>query len=274
VSQLLASFRASPMPDALSQRLHTALSAEATRRAAGGDRSAVNEADRGLAGARSPVLIPGRPDLPARRARPQARRLRFGAWSSPMLLRALAAAGALVLLVGGGVLLANQRGVGSSYAPAAAPERTPRVRSNVAVGSTAAVSLRYLQNGHYVYSNAVTSDVDYTRADLPDRVRHAVANSTEFAAPSPGAATPNGAAAQPQRLLKHATVDRLESCLSTLTSNNLGVALLVEVAHYLGRPATIIVYRHASSAFDVIVVGEACGPAGQDIIARFTIPTS
>ncbi len=50
------------------------------------------------------------------------------------------------------------------------------------------------------------------------------------------------------------------------------MVLLAEVARYRGVPATMIVLKATGPAFDVIVVGQACGASGQDVIARFAIP--
>jgi hypothetical protein len=264
VSSLLASMPVPPMPETMTQRLHAAITSEATRRAASGETSPLGDA----AADRSSVLVPGRPDLPVRARRPALRtwpRL----WASPLLLRGLAAAGALVLLVGGGVLLANQRGPAPSGAAVQSPARPARNRPNTAiVGSVAATSLRYRHRGEYVVTSAVTSDADYSRADLPAGVRRDVANSTQFASSAPVSSTSPVPA--PGHALSHTTVGQLESCLSTVATG--GLVLLVEVAHYLGQPATIIVFRPVNDAFDVIVVGHACGPAGQDIITRLTVP--
>jgi hypothetical protein len=199
------------------------------------------------------------------------------AWSSsPLLLRSLAAAGVVVLLVGGGVLLANQRGTGPSSARSSgigAAPTTPRFKnreSTANVGSASTITLRYRHAGGFVYANAVASDVNYTKADLAAGVRHEVANVAQLASPSASMPTSNAVAA-PRHALNRTTVGRLESCLSMVATDR--VVLLVEVARYLGLPATIIVLRPVGDAFEVIVVGEACGPAGQDILATATVPT-
>lgn len=252
VSRLLASIRVPPMSETLTQRLQAVIADEAAQRAA--------------------VLVSGQRDLPERTRRP-VRRLRVRVWSSsPLLLRGLAAAGVVLLFVGGGVLLANQGGTGPSSARSSglggqpttprfnAPERTANV------GSPSAITLRYRHAKGILYANAVVSGVDYTKADIPVAIRHEVAllaNRVGIPAPS--------AAAGPQHVLSHTTVGQLESCLSTMATDRL--VLLVEVARYLGLPATIIVFKPVDNAFDVIVVGAACGPAGQDIITTLTVPT-
>lgn len=251
VSQMLAGIRVPPMSETLTQRLQAAIADEATQRAA------------------------GRRDLPEDTNR-SARRLRVRAWSSsPLLLRGLAAAGVVVLLVGGGVLLVNQRGAGPSGAgpsglgAAPTPHAVKNQESSAAVGSASVITLRYRHHGEFVFANAVTSDVDYTKADLPAGIRHEVANMAQLG-PTTTMPAPS-AAAEPRQSISRTTVGQLESCLSTVAAGRL--VLLVEVAHYLGLPTTIIVFKPVGNAFNVIVVGETCGPASQDIIATLTVPT-
>jgi len=245
------------MPETMAQRLQAVIADEAAQRAAGTAAPA--------------LLVPGRPDLPDR-AGHQARRPSARVWSSPLLLRGLAAAGVLVLLVGGGILLANQRGVGTSSSTGGPAARPAKSRPSVgAVGSPAATMLRYQHGGHYVYTNAVASDVNYTKASLPAGVRHEVNMSAQLVAPSPNVAPVSGAST-PRRTLGHTTVGQLESCLATVAPSGPSLVQLVAVARYLGRPATIIVFTPVDNAFDVIVVGEACGPSGEDVLARLVVP--
>lgn len=266
VSQLLASIPAPPMPETLTQRLQATIADQAALRVAGGAIPAL-----GAARNRSAVLVPGRSDLPGG-ARRRARHPRIRTWSSPLLLRGLAAAGVLVLLVGGGILLANQRGVGTATSGRPATRPVNNRPGAARAGSAAATRLRYRHGGQYVYTNAVMSEVNYTRADLPAGVRHQVANSTRLSVPSSNAAPVDGAAT-PQHMLGRTTVGQLESCLSTVATSVPGLVQLVTVAHYLGRPATIIVFEPVDNAFDVIVVGEACGLGSQDILVRLVVPT-
>lgn len=255
---MLAGIRVPPMSETLTRQLQAVIADEATQRAAAKDSS--------------PVLAP-------EGANRSVRRLRAKAWSSsssPLLLRSLAAAGVVVLLVGGGILLVNQRGAGLSSArpPGLGAEPRPRAvknqESSAAVGSASPVTLRYRHDGEFVFANAVTSDVDYTKADLAAGIRHEVANMAQLAGPMTTMPAPS-AAAEPRRPISRTTVGQLESCLSTVAAGRL--VLLVEVAHYLGLPTTIIVFRPVGNAFDVIVVGETCGPANQDIITTLTVPT-
>lgn len=258
---MLAGIRVPPMSETLTQQLQAVIADEATQRAAAKDGSA--------------VLAPDGTNRSVRRPRVRA-------WSSsPLLLRSLAAAGVVLLLVGGGILLANQPGGGPSGAghsgarpsglgAAPTPRAVKNQKSSAAVGSASAIALRYRHDGEFVFANAVTSDVDYTKADLPAGIRQEVANMAQLAGPPTTMPAPS-AAAEPRRPISRTKVGQLESCLSTVAGDRL--VLLVEVAHYLGLPTTIIVFRPVGNAFDVIVVGQTCGPASQDIITTLTVPT-
>jgi hypothetical protein len=261
------------MPDVMSRRLQATIADEAARRAAATAMSALDGAGRRSDVDISPVLIPGRPDLPKRGRRPHGRSRRW-VFSSPLILRSLAAAGVVVVLVGGGILLVNQRSAsGPSNTAGSAPRTFNNRSAGIApIGSVAATRLRYRHGAEYVYTDAVTSGRNYTKADLADGVRREVASAPNVAYPQSTMA-PSSAQAGPQHRLSHTTVGQLESCLSTVAASAPGPVVLVEIARYLNLPATIIVFKAVNSAFDVIVVGEACGPAGQDIITKLVVPT-
>lgn len=252
VSQVLAGVAVPAMPDTLTHRLHAAIADEAARRTA------------------SPAAVPGRPDLPERAKHPHHQR-RIKNWS-PQLARGLAAAAAaIVLLVGGGILLANLRGgglAGAGSAPTSRPA-TSRGRGS-AVGLRQAVPLHYRSGTELVSTNAVTSNMDYTKADLPAGVRRAMADSPRFATPS-GHAVGSSPDVEARHPLDHTTVGQLESCLTTVAVGR--VVQVVELARYLGQPATIIAFKPTGNVFEVIVVGPACGATNQDIITSLNVPT-
>lgn len=259
VSALLASVRAPDMPERLTQRVRAAIADEAAQRAV---RTAVT-ASPGFAPDREPAAVGGQPELGRRRPR-------TGAWSSPLLLRGLAAAGVLVLVVGGGILLANQRptGAASSAARPAARPLTHRAVS-FGTGSAAATTLRYRHAGRFAYASAVTSSANYTAADLAPGVRRAAANSVQVPGPDMAVPSASGAPAQSHEILGFG-VGRLESCLSAVAATSL--VLLVEVARYQGQPASIIILKPASGVFHVIVVGQGCGASNPDVITRLAVP--
>ena len=175
-----------------------------------------------------------------------------------------------MLLVGGGILLANQRSVGPSSGQAGAPQSRP-VKSRApgaAVGSTAVTRLPYQHGGGHALANVVTTDVNFTKAKLPAGVRKEVAHAAQFSTPAvtiPAATTSPGS----REPLEHTTVGQLSSCLSAVAAGRL--VLLVDLARYLGQPAAIIVFKQGANAFDVIVVGEACSATNQDLITSLVV---
>jgi hypothetical protein len=276
LSRVLASIPRPAMPELLSERVEAAIAAEAANRASAGVVPGPEHAD---SRAPEPVSTPGRPDLP-RRARRQRRRWEMPDWSSPWLVRSLAGAAALVILVGGGVMLANMQNRSAPAASAPAPHSPAK-----SVGFSAAAPLRYEASGRPVYTDAVTSNADYTDANLADGVRRAVASSAQ-AMPAPNtqashAAAPtaggtgapslsNGAAQSTPSHVGKFRISQLEACLSVVTDGR--AVLLTEVARYLGNPVAIIVLKPAGAVFDVIVVGAACGHSGGDVIRTMSVP--
>lgn len=266
------------MPEQLTLRLQAVIADEATRRSANVTLSASSTpaapgVGRDVGAEPAGAMIPGRPDLPERTSQArQRRRPSAKTWTSPLLLRGLTATAVLVVLVGGGILLAKGRGPASSHSTArSAPASRPvRNRPSAAiVGSAATTPLRYRHDGEYVYANAVKSNANYTKAGLPDGVRSEVKNSAQVTSPAATIA-PGGSAPAATHQFNGVTISHLESCLSAVTNGHL--VQLVEVARYLGKPVTIIVLKPVHDIFDVIVVGHTCGISGQDVITRLTVP--
>jgi len=273
VSAMLSRIPVPPMPEQLTQRLQGVIAQEAARRSAGATMPAVSEVKPGVGIEPCPAMIPGRPDLPPpeRTRRRRVRRPSMKAWSSPSLLRGLTAAAVLVVLVGGGFVLTTGRGpVSRSTAGTPSTPKSVRNRpSSAIVGSAAATPLHYRHGKRLAYANAVTSRVNYTKASLPAGVRSEVKNSAQVTGSSPEAVEGNSAPSASGRL-SGVTISHLESCLSSVATGNL--VLLVDIAHYLGRPATIIVLKPVNDIFDVIVVGQGCGTSGKNVITRLTVP--
>ncbi len=152
VSRLLSSIPVPPMPHRVTEHLQAIIAAEASQRTTAVPVASGAAGTAGTAGTAGslPVQVPGRPDLPRRRGH-RARRLRMPDWSTPLLLRGLAAAGVLVLLVGGGVLLANRGAVtGTPTAgrapanhPAGSPIAEPRHSGVNAPAAAGAKNVRY-----------------------------------------------------------------------------------------------------------------------------------
>lgn len=268
VSTLLAGTYAPPMPERLADRVAAAIASESAARAAATPVLAAGQRTAGVAGAAAPAVIPGRPDLPDR-SRHRARRLRMPDLSSPLLLRGLAAAGAVVIIAGAGFLFANNLTSPTSSPGAGGTGTRPAPRSrNLSRNAQNVIPLHYRQNGKIVTTNAVAADVNFTHANLAAQVRTQVASSaTGFAASGasvPSAAPETGTA----KRVGLVSVSTLEGCLTRVAAGQ--KVVLAEVARYLGKPATIIVLQPLTAAgvFDVAVVGLACSASASNIIAR------
>jgi hypothetical protein len=299
VPGLLATVQLPPMPDAIAGRIQLAIANEAAARAAMGTTSAVSltdAADPGLASAGAdagstagagadagePGQIPGRPDLPDR-ARGRSRRFRMPGWSSPLVLRGLAAAGAVVVIAGAGLLFANNHvglerstanGSGSGR-PAGAPARpapSHRVKSSglshgLYSGETGPVNLSYRLKGKMATASALATHHNYTKSNMAPLVHKDVTSAFTFEKGPQGTSRSASKA-----VFGGVQVQTLVGCLTRLAAGR--AVLVADVARYLGRPATIVVLRPAagSHVLDVVVVGLSCSSAAPEIIAQVTVP--
>jgi hypothetical protein len=206
-------------------------------------------------------------------------------WSSPLLLRGLAAAGALALFVSVGYVLATSHdgtashsaaaGQGANREPAARPAPNSEHQEGEAnVGAVEPVSVPYRQNGIFLYTTAMSSSTDYTSADLAGSVRKIVASSAgvtfgSSSEPEPTANAPDRSSSA-RRSIGHFSIHQLAACLSTVAGGR--PVLLADVAHYRGSPAVIVILKPVSHTYDVVVAGLGCGAGGGDIITRLSVP--
>lgn len=312
VSVLLAGMERPAMPDALAERLQLVIASESAARTAGtaaaadgvaapsltpaaseaGARGsgAADGAQGGAAGlgAAEPARIPGRPDLPERTTRRLGGRprLRWPGLSSPLVLRGAAAAAAVVLLVGGGFLLARgaagpqSAGTGSSSGVAGTPRSASGSQGHRSesrpepAGLAGAARLHYRLHGKIVTTTALASHVNFTKTRLASQVRREVASHPSFGPASPVSPAPTHAGLSGgggSALLGGIKIGRLNGCLSLVAAGR--QVILTEVAHYLGKPATIIVLKSLTARIlDVAVVGVACSASAPDYIVRTTVP--
>jgi hypothetical protein len=228
--------------------------------------------------------IPGRPDLPERGSR-GSRRLRMPNWSSPLLLRGLAAAGAVVIVAGAGALFirghAGSSSGSGSGGSAAAPFRGTngtaqghradnRPTSGPGYSTVTPVTMNYRLNGRVATARALTSRHDYTRHNMARLVHNDVASTTVLGKnATPG---PYSKAASPGAVLGGIKVLKLMGCLTRLAAGR--SILVADVARYLGQPATIVVMRSSASTqqLNVAVVRLTCSLASPEIIAQVTVP--
>jgi len=276
---LLARTSAPPMPDALTTRIQAALTAEAAARSALTPAGAAAEAAGTAAGAAGTAAgAAGAVDAGAAPTRPgdaadghRARR----AWPGPgpgrsrLALRIAAAAAAIVVIGGGGygvsrLVTGGTTGQAStaSGAAAAAPEaRRPAASPEMRPAEPGTGSSGNRSRANFAGPSEpamLSSGTNYQTGQLKTQVEAALApaGGTE---PGPKPSPPvNGATA-------------LTSCLKRVAGNQR--PLLVDTAHYNGRPATIIVLTTASAkTLRVVVVGPRCSATQTDLITTTIIP--
>lgn len=261
VSGLLARSPAPRMPDLLAQRIQLALAGEAAARAAA---AGVKENTSAGRAADQAAPVPGRPDLPER-ARRRAWRPRMPDLTSPVVLRALAAAGVIVVIAGAGLLLAkNQpRQAGSGSGGRAAP--AAGVPSRKFAGNASPVSVYYQRDGRSVRTTALATHTDYTRAAVGRQARMDVSKSSPNFRVAAPAATVN-------ERVGGVRVTRLGACLTQVAANR--PVLVIDVARWIGKPAVIIIMRPLSAidALDVAVVGLTCSASDTHLIITLQVP--
>jgi hypothetical protein len=252
VPALLAAVDMPPMPAHLEARIETALAAESAQRAA-----------------RDPEPVPAR-------SRPVAhtRRRRRPTGSPFPAVRILAAAAGIAVVVGGIDLVAHLGGgsaAGSSGTSAAAPAASGR-HSLSGRHSTAAEAgptrLQYTINGRSASVQPVRSGTDFRAATLGSQAATALVSRSKGTFGASGM-TPN--------LLPHGTNGplvqqdiHLAGCVNRIAAGH--QVLLVDLAQFKGKPATVIVTAGSGSADQVWVAGLACSASASDLLAHRALP--
>jgi hypothetical protein len=211
--------------------------------------------------------------------------------SSPVVLRGLAAAAAVVIVAGAGYLFTNRASTTPPARSAAPTAHRPQTYGGALGASNHRALLRVpygvgagaaSQQSNAAATQAapvLTSDANYTKANLAVQVRKSVASAADeyfgtnaTAVPAPVASGPPASAEL--QLLDGLTVGRLTKCLTGVANGR--QVLVADVARYLGKPAMIIVFRSLTSmnVLDVVIVGLACSATHADTIARTTVPLS
>ena len=274
---LLARTSAPPMPDALTARIEAALSAEAAARSALTPDGAPTEAAgtavgaAGAAGAGATPTPGAAPTQPGDAAGHRGHRARpawpgRGPGRSRLALRIAAAAAAIVVIAGGGygvsrLVSGGGTGQASTASGAAAPAAkhavaSPELGPEHGSGSSGNKSRAAAVNPPE--PAMLYSGTNYRTGQLKTQIEAALAPAGR-AAPGP----------KPSHLVNGATA--LTSCLRHVAGNQR--PLLVDMARYNGRPATIIVLTTASpKTRRVVVVGPGCSATQTDLITTTTIP--
>jgi hypothetical protein len=268
VSSLLASVPVAPMPASLSSRIEGAIAAESAQRLAS-----------------EPATEAGRRDLPARGRPPR----RSGPdWRIPLLSgqasRLVAAAGALVIIGGGGYEIAAHIGA-ASVTSASSPSAGSAV---VPPGQrlSSGPSITYQQGTHIKSVRTVSSATNFTASTLGQKAIAALrANHVTTAPANSGAASPtshatakaagsiystNGPGPHSSANLSTAQSRRLTGCVDRIAAGQR--VLLVELAYFDSRPATIIVIASAKpGAADVWAVRSSCTATNTEVLSHVRV---
>jgi hypothetical protein len=246
VPNLLASVQYPPIPERLSSRIEMALAAESSARVAS-----------------APASEAGRREIPSR-ARPGRHGRRAPRFTSPLALRTGAAVAAAVVIAGGSYALVSHTGSGSS--PTSSSISGPSTSR-----AQAGPSVSYRHAGHQASIKTVKSGFDYKSATLAGQAARLIA--IQQSAASPGTLHANGSmstlgtsGAAPSAASPAApSTSKLQGCVDRISGGK--SVLLVDVAEYMGKPATIIVVGTSSRA-EVYAVGSGCSSSVSDILAK------
>jgi hypothetical protein len=274
VRTLLAGAQPPPIPEQLAARIQTALATEAASRVVrpvgseNGIGTAAHGHGRPAGGQGWRPRLPGLPRLGSRVA-----------------LGSLAAAAAVLLVVGGMYEMTVSRGAGSgSSGPAAGvpghraavPSAGNGIAKPYSPGRPASGTfLQYRHAGHQERVTPVMTDTDFTPNRLRTQVAAAMARygaKTAGTAPNSMAGGPSVAAepAKPPTMFGNLPVSLLQGCVDRIDAGEL--VLLVDVARYRGMPATVIVTAVTVVGPDQIwVVGTGCSGSSSDMMTHATM---
>src|SRR5262249_15985138 len=116
---------------------------------------------------------------------------------------------------------------------------------NASFGAASApATVSYRLNGRIATTAAIASGTNFPNNSLPHLVRRQVASVTGI--PLGGAAPSVPKAASQKSQIGGVSISALEGCLSAMSRGR--QVLLVDVARFLGRPATIVVLKSLTGA--------------------------
>jgi hypothetical protein len=277
VTTLLADAQPPPIPEHLAARIQTAIAAEAARRvalpaqatsaargAAAGDEARQTRTEPDGTG-----VADGRTSRHGRHGRDRTRQRRPG-FTSPVVLRTMAAAAAVVVLAGGGYEIAQHVGGSSasgrsagtsSGQPVSGPESAP-------AASAALPRSNYL-HALRQYVLVVESGTDYTPATLKAQVRSTLTRNSPLARSGASGLHSPAAGSAPEPFANIAA-STLAGCLTRIAAGQ--QVLLVDVASYESTPAMVIVTRASATAPEQVwVVGMGCSSANSHLLTHGTL---
>jgi hypothetical protein len=224
----------------------------------------------------APATEAGRRDLPARGGRRRAL-AGPGGWHLPGLsvpvTRLVAAAGAVVLVGGGGYLLATDlpsgAGTGSPSSSAAlpAPVQPMSLGPDVSYGSPGS------QHTVETVSSATNFEPAQLRGQALDAYHEAQLKGAAGTRSSGSGSAPTELGPQNSNAAAGAGAEgssagtHLAGCIGAIGPGR--TVLLLDLAKYQGKPATIIVFGStATSQAEVVVAARGCSTASPDVLAR------
>jgi hypothetical protein len=255
VPAMLATTPYPPMPDAAYVRIEAALRVEVSARLSA-----------------APATEAGRRELPARERRQRPLGGQTG-WHLPGLsvpaTRLVAAAGAVALVSGGGYLLANElpQSAGSSSSSSAAlpaPVKPMSLGPDVTYGSPGAQ--------HTVQTVSSTTDFEAAqlRTEALGAYHEAQLKGAQGSQSSGGVSAPNDLGPQSNATagaLGSRSGAQLAGCIGAIGPGR--TVLLLDLAKYQGKPATIIVFAStATSQSEVVVTSDSCSASSPGVLAR------
>jgi len=237
-----------PIPDDLSARIGSAISREARQRLAV-----------------MPATEAGHRYLPAGRPRAGA----GGGWHllgmSAVATRLVAAAGAVVIAAAGSYLVAENAGAStrspsSPLAGAAAPVQHVSIGPEVTYGRPGALdTIRAIESN----ANLVAA---HLRTEAISAVHTAEALEAFATGSRPGGAAPPARRAT-ARPAGNPNATRLAGCIGRIAPGQ--PVLLIDIARYQGKPATVIVTgASVVRQAEAWVVGSSCSATTADVLAR------
>jgi hypothetical protein len=253
VPAVLAATPYPPLPDTVNIRIEAAIRVEVSHRLA-----------------TAPATEAGRRELPARSGRQQAGRSQLG-WHLPGLsvpaTRLAGAVGALALIGGGGYLLANNlptaAGTGSSSSAAVPAPVQPMTKGP---------DVTYGSQGSQHTVDSVSSTTNFVPTQLRGQAlsayheaqaRGETGSQSPSHAGAPVTMSPMNSAAGSAT----GTETRLAGCIDAVGPGR--NVLLLDLAKYEGKPATIIVFGNTgTSQAEVVVTANTCSAASPDVLAR------
>jgi hypothetical protein len=264
VTTVLSAVPYPPLPAAVSVQIESALRIEVNHRIA---EAPATEAARGV--------------LPARSRRQRAGGVQRG-WHLPGLsvpaTRLVAAAGAVVLVGGGGYLVASNL---HSAVPTSSSASGTAPSTNQSM--TAGPNVTYGSPGSQHTIHSVSSKMNFVPKELRTQVLAAYheaqvkgeAGNVSFGGTNAPSAGPVRAAASPLEGSAAAAsggggggaVIRLAGCIKAVADGRM--VLLLDLARYEGKPAAIVVLGSTTtSQAEVIVTANGCSAASPDVLTR------